>query len=76
VGMALPQGKWYNMHGRGTQVDRCAGMPVSAGATGQSKSTQEAIHWLTGKEFEVQEVECRAMGAPACVWEINKTPKQ
>jgi predicted hydrocarbon binding protein len=51
-------------------------MPVSAGATGQSESTQEAIHWLTGKEFEVQKVECRAMGAPACVWEINKTPKQ
>jgi hypothetical protein len=31
--------------------------------------------WLTGKEFEVEEVECRAMGAPACVWEISKKPK-
>ena len=31
--------------------------------------------WVTGKEFDVVEVECRAMGAPACVWEISKTPK-
>jgi predicted hydrocarbon binding protein len=37
---------------------------------------QESIHWLTGRDFEVQEVECRAMGAPACVWEISKTPKE
>jgi predicted hydrocarbon binding protein len=35
----------------------------------------EAMSWLTGKEFEVREVECRAMGAPACVWEIMKAPK-
>lgn len=31
--------------------------------------------WLTGKEFDIVEVECRATGAPACVWEISKTPK-
>ena len=37
---------------------------------------QESARWLTDKEFEVQEVECRAMGAPACVWEISKTPKE
>jgi predicted hydrocarbon binding protein len=36
---------------------------------------QEATRWLTDKEFEVVEVECRAMGAPACVWEISKKPK-
>ena len=35
----------------------------------------ESSHWLTGKDFEVQEVECRAMGAPACVWEVSKTPR-
>jgi hypothetical protein len=35
----------------------------------------QAALWLTGKEFEVQEVACRAMGAPACVWEIMKQPK-
>lgn len=34
---------------------------------------KEATMWLTGKELEVEEVECRAMGAPACVWEVNKT---
>lgn len=36
---------------------------------------QEGARWLTGKEVEVIEVECRAMGAPACVWEVSKTPK-
>jgi predicted hydrocarbon binding protein len=33
----------------------------------------EAAHWLTGRNFAVREVECRAMGAKACVWEISKT---
>ena len=37
---------------------------------------KEGLTWLTGKEFEVEEVECRAMGAPACVWEVNKTAKE
>lgn len=36
---------------------------------------QESVHWLIGKEFEIAEVECRAMGAPACVWEVSKRPK-
>jgi len=34
----------------------------------------EAVHWLTGRDFDVREVECRAMGAKACVWEIAKQP--
>lgn len=38
-------------------------------------SLAQAQMWLTGKEFEIEEVACRAMGAPACVWEITKTPK-
>ncbi len=25
-------------------------------------------------QFDVKEVECRAMGAPACVWEVSKLP--
>lgn len=37
---------------------------------------QQSLLWLTGKEFDVVEVECRATGAPACVWEISKTPKE
>lgn len=37
---------------------------------------QEAAHWQTGKLFEVQEVACRALGDPACVWEISKKPKE
>ena len=34
------------------------------------------LHWLTGAEFHIAEVECRAMGAKACVWEIRKQPKE
>jgi predicted hydrocarbon binding protein len=36
---------------------------------------QESIKWLTGKDFEIVETECRAMGAPACVWHMSKKPK-
>lgn len=41
----------------------------------QNGALVQSALWLTGKEFEVEEVECRAMGAPACVWEMSKTPK-
>jgi predicted hydrocarbon binding protein len=37
---------------------------------------QESIHWATSKEFAIAEVTCRAMGAPACVWEIPKKPQE
>ncbi len=37
---------------------------------------KESLMWFTGKEFDVEEVECRAMGAPACVWEVSKTAKE
>lgn len=35
---------------------------------------RESTQWLTGKELEIVETECRAMGAPACVWRISKKP--
>jgi predicted hydrocarbon binding protein len=35
----------------------------------------EGGHYVTGgKDFEINEVTCRAMGAPECVWEISKQP--
>lgn len=37
---------------------------------------QEGARSLMGKEVEVEEVECRAKGAPACVWEMSKSPKE
>lgn len=37
---------------------------------------QESTKWLTGKDFAIREIECRAMGAPACTWEISKTPNR
>jgi predicted hydrocarbon binding protein len=56
---------------------QCAGKQADAHiCLIRTGTIQEALHWLTGREFDVQEVECRAMGAPACVWEILKTPKE
>ncbi len=53
----------------------CAGkaaeQPMCWGRIGTLK---ESLLWLTGKDFNVEEVECRALGAPACVWEVSKTP--
>jgi predicted hydrocarbon binding protein len=55
----------------------CAGKesdaPICWGWVG---TLAESLNWLTGKEFEIDQVECRAMGDRACVWEINKTAKQ
>jgi bacteriochlorophyll 4-vinyl reductase len=57
--------------------------PLCAGKTadipmcwGRNGTLKESATWLTGKEFDVEEVECRAMGAPACVWEVSKTAKE
>lgn len=36
---------------------------------------QESLRWQTGRDFDIQEMACRALGAPACVWEVSKTPK-
>ncbi len=36
----------------------------------------EGTHWQTGKDFEIEEVECRANGGQACVWEVSKKPKE
>lgn len=51
----------------------CAGkesnQPMCIYLTG---NLQEALHWLTGKEIYIEEVECRAMGAKACIWDIQK----
>ncbi len=52
---------------------KCADMPMCWGRIGTLK---EGLLWLTGKDFDVDEVECRAMGAPACVWEVCKSPRE
>jgi bacteriochlorophyll 4-vinyl reductase len=52
---------------------KAADVPMCWGRIGTLK---EGLFWLTGKEFDVEEVECRALGASACVWEVSKTPKE
>lgn len=37
-----------------------------------SGSLGESLKWFTRQRFEVREIECRAMGAQACVFEIKK----
>jgi predicted hydrocarbon binding protein len=67
-------GKWAFVS---VECPLCAGksadQPMCWGRIGTLK---ESVLWLTGKEFDVEEIECRALGAPACVWEISKTPKE
>lgn len=54
----------------------CAGKQATAPICWSWVGTlEESLAWLTGKEFEIDQVECRAMGAPACVWEISKAAK-
>jgi predicted hydrocarbon binding protein len=36
---------------------------------------EEALNWVTGgRNFKVQQIECRAMGNNECVWAIDKEP--
>ncbi len=35
---------------------------------------RETTRWFTGRDFGIVETKCRALGAPACVWQIGKTP--
>jgi hypothetical protein len=55
----------------------CAGResnePMCWAGTGM---LQEAAHWQTGLDFEIEEVECRAAGGQACVYEVSKKPKE
>lgn len=41
----------------------------------QTGAIQEALHWQTGRDFEVEQVACRSMGAPASVWLVYKEPR-
>ncbi|MGC1122306.1 MAG: 4-vinyl reductase [Candidatus Methanofastidiosia archaeon] len=36
---------------------------------------QQFLEWITGKEYAVEEIECRAMGYPADVFKISKVPR-
>lgn len=54
---------------------QCAGHKADAPLCAiQDGIFQEAIHWLTGKEPDVSEIACRAMGTDMCVWTIAKAP--
>jgi predicted hydrocarbon binding protein len=54
----------------------CAGKAADqAMCWGRIGTLKESLTWLTGKEFDVDEVECRALGAAACVWEVSKSPR-
>lgn len=55
--------------------------PVCAGKHSESHicwlweaTIEEAMRQVFNKFFDVVEIECRAMGAPACVFEVSKKP--
>ncbi len=57
--------------------------PVCAGKHSESHicwlweaTIEEACRQVFGKFFDVVEVECRAKGAPACVFEVPKHPSE
>ncbi|RME78805.1 MAG: 4-vinyl reductase [Chloroflexi bacterium] len=51
---------------------RTAARPICFGMVG---ILQAGLHWLSsGREFDVQEIACRAAGDEACVFRIPKTP--
>jgi bacteriochlorophyll 4-vinyl reductase len=52
---------------------KTASQPICHLYTG---TLQESIKWLTGKDMDIQETECRALGAPTCVWQIYKTSRE
>lgn len=39
----------------------------------QAGAFEEGTRWLVGTPAQVEEVSCRAIGDPACVWEISKS---
>lgn len=61
------------------QIERC---PVCWGRKDQEQAVcyymvgllQEGLHWVSGgKEFQIQETRCTAMGDPLCEFQIQKT---
>ena len=57
--------------------------PICSGKLSDEKMCQlltgfllEGLHNVYGKEYQAMEMECRALGAPACVWEVSKLPKE
>ena len=41
-----------------------------------SGSLMESLKWYTGNTYTVEEIACRAMNDPACVWRIDKQPAE
>jgi hypothetical protein len=65
--------KWaYVADTCGLCVDREAEAAICYVFTGPLRG---AVMWFMGKEYDIYEAECHAMGAPACVWEISKQPR-
>jgi predicted hydrocarbon binding protein len=62
----------YIDHDDPTSAGKSADEPIGWIQTG---AIQEALRWQIGKDFEVEQVACRSMGAPASSWLVNKTPK-
>jgi predicted hydrocarbon binding protein len=61
------------------RINRCSWCHAIKGTDrpvcfGEEGFDDESVFWATGKRHRVVETECRAMGAPACVFVISATP--
>jgi len=55
----------------------CAGKEADAPICWSWVGTlEESLQWMTGKQFAIEQVKCRAMGDSNCVWEISKKAKR
>jgi predicted hydrocarbon binding protein len=56
---------WVESEGRSSEIPVCV---LTVGII------QQVLEWITGREYAVEEIECRAMGYPADVFRISKVP--
>ncbi|MBU6997986.1 MAG: hypothetical protein HXS41_12105 [Theionarchaea archaeon] len=57
---------WVESEGKSSETPVCV---LTAGII------QQVLEWITGCEYAVEEVECRAMGCPADVFKISEVPR-
>lgn len=61
----LIEKNWVESEGKSSEMPVCV---LTVGII------QQVLEWITGREYAVEEIECRAMGYPADVFKISKVP--
>jgi predicted hydrocarbon binding protein len=61
----LIEKNWIESEGKSSEMPVCV---LTVGII------QHVLEWITGREYVVEEIECRAMGCPADVFKISEVP--